>query len=224
MVLLLLIAGAVYFFFIRGSGELSPDEKDPHANTIAANTLNCGLSVPAEEGDYYISGAPKLKKGNLNKAKLNGENIRIIGYVYDGESKDKKVPRAEIEIWQPDSIGVFHPAESGEAGDFGKKQLALRGTAVADKFGYFEFDTIYPGETEGRSRHIYIKAAADGYESLTTQLVTSRSGDSVATGDDPVAQSLPNCNDMYFGAVEGMQTAAYDFHLVSAPDAPTASE
>jgi protocatechuate 3,4-dioxygenase beta subunit len=223
--LVLLIAAAVYFFFFRNSGgEFKADPRDPHADTIAANTLNCGLSVPAGEGKYYISGTRAIKKGNLNYSQLEGEKIKIIGYVYEGEDKDTKIANAKIEAWQADSAGVFHPPSGGKADEFDKEQLALRGSAVADEFGYYEFTTIYPGESEGRVRHIYIKASADGYESLATQLVMSRSGDLASAYDDPVALELPNCNAMHFAAWEGVQTAAYDFHLVSAPPTQTAGQ
>jgi protocatechuate 3,4-dioxygenase beta subunit len=219
------VAFGVYFFFFKSSGDsFNADPRDPHADTIAANTLNCGLSVPTGEGPYYISGSPKLKKGNLNYTKLEGEKIRIIGYVYEGEGKDTKIPQATIEVWQPDGSGVFYPPNEGQASEFNKNQLALRGKAKADEFGYFEFTTIYPGESEERARHIYLKASAEGYESLATQLVMSRSGDLTHVNDDPVALELPNCNVMYFAGWEGVQTAAYDFHLVSAPPTQTAGD
>jgi protocatechuate 3,4-dioxygenase beta subunit len=218
----LLLATALYFFVLRDSGEGAVEQnKDPHADTIAANNLNCGLSVGTEEGPYYISGTPELKKGNLNYTKLEGEKIKIVGYVYEGESKDNKIANAKVEIWQPDAAGVFYPADEGKADEFSEKQLALRGTATADKFGYFEFTTIYPGESENRARHIYLKGLADGYEPITTQLVMSRSGDLTSLNADQVAQKLPNCNAMYFGAVDGVQTAGYDFHLEKKPQQQT---
>lgn len=222
--LAVLIAGGIYFFFIRDDGEqFVADPKDPHANTIAANTLNCGLSVPTDSGDHYISGTRELKKANLNYTKLEGEKIQIIGYVYEGEGKDTKIGGAEVEIWQPDSSGIFYPSAGGKAEEFNKSQMALRGTVTADEFGFFEFTTIYPGESEGRARHIYIRASAEGYEPLTTQLVMSRSADLTHVYDDSVALELPNCNEMHFAAWEGVQTAAYDFHLVSAPPNQTAN-
>lgn len=221
--LIVLIAAAVYFFFFKSDGQkFDADPRDPHADTIAANTLNCGLSVPADEGEYYISGTRELKKGNLNYTKLDGDKIQIIGYVYEGEGKDTKIGGAKVEIWQPDNLGIFHPQAEGKAEDFDKSQLALRGTVTADKFGFFEFKTIYPAEREGRARHIYIKASAEDYEPLTTQLVMSRSGDLTHVNDDPVALELPSCNVMHFAAWEGTQTAAYDFHLISAPPSQTA--
>lgn len=218
----LLAIAALYFFVFRDSGEGAAEKsKDPHANTIAANNLNCGLSVGTDEGPYYISDAPKLKKGNLNYTKLEGEKIKIVGYAYEGESKDHKIANAKVEIWQADSAGVYYPADEGKASEFSKQQLALRGTVVADEFGYFEFTTIYPGESEGRARHIYIKGSAEGHEPITTQLVMSRSGDITNLNTDTVALELPNCNAMYFGAVDGVQTAGYDFHLKKKPQQQT---
>jgi protocatechuate 3,4-dioxygenase beta subunit len=217
--LILLLAAGLYYFVFRGDDNASTGKKDPHADTIAANNLNCGLSVPTAEGQYYVSGAPTLKKGNLNYTDLEGEKISIVGYVYEGDSKGAKIPGTKVEIWQPDSIGLFYPADKGKASEFDKKQLALRGTVTADEFGYFEFTTIYPGESEDRARHIYLKASAEGYEPVTTQLVMSRSGDITNLSVDPVALELPNCNVMNFGAVEGVQTAGYDFHLEKKPEA-----
>jgi protocatechuate 3,4-dioxygenase beta subunit len=219
LLLVLLLVAGLYFFIFKDDAGTPAGKKDPHADTIAANNLNCGLSVPTEVGQYYISGAPKLKKGNLNYADFEGERVRVVGYVYEGDTKGVKVPSAKIEIWQPDSIGLFYPADNGKASEFDKKQLALRGTVVADEFGYFEFTTIYPGESEDRARHIYIKGSAEGHEPVTTQLVMSRSGDITSLNVDPVALELPNCNVMNFGAVEGVQTAGYDFHLEKKPEA-----
>ena len=221
---LVLVCAAVYWFVLRDTAEPAAEaEADPHANSLAANNLNCGLSVPAEEL-YYISDAPKLKKGNLNYSEFEGEKIKIVGYAYEGENKDVKIPNAKIELWQPDSMGTFYPADSGTVADFGEEQLALRGTVIADKFGYFEFTTIYPGGTMERARHIYLKGSADGYEPVTTQLLMSRSADMISVNDDPIAQELPNCNVLNFGAVEAVQVAGYDLHLQKKPELTDPSE
>lgn len=214
------LAAALYFFVLKKDDGAVPgfSKDDPHSRTIAANNLNCGLSAKTDSGAYYISGTSQLKNNNLNPKKLDGDPIRVVGYVYGDETKENKIGNVKIEIWQADSYGSFHPAAKGKASDFTADQLAFRGFVNSDEFGYFEFTSVYPGGSADRARHIYLRATATGYKDITTQLVMSRSGDYVSTNDDSIAAKLPNCNVINFGAVDGMQTAGYDIHLEKAPE------
>jgi protocatechuate 3,4-dioxygenase beta subunit len=173
----------------------------------------CGITKEVTEGPYYVSGTSKLIDGNLNYTNLPGDKIKITGYVYSGEENTTPLPNSKIEIWQADTSGSYHPESNGAATKYNASQIALRGYVETDNNGYYEFMTIYPGEYEGRARHIHIKATSNN-KSVVTQLIMSKSGDKFPASNDQIAQSLPVCNTMALRDDNGIQTAEFDFHLM----------
>ena len=106
------------------------------------------------------------------------------------------------------------PRSNGPASGYQAGRLRLRGHVVTDAEGYYSFTTIYPGEYEGRTRHIHIRAtSADGSRDVVTQLIMSKPGDRTPAANDSIARSLPPCHTMAFGTINGTSTAFFDFHL-----------
>lgn len=218
-IILVVLIGLIlaYFFFIRkdasapGSGSA-----DKHKDTIANSAPVCGITKDMKSPSFYVSDTKPAKNGNLNSGKLEGDPIKIVGYVYGSPEKSKPLANAKIEVWQADSFGTYHPASTGSASKYTAAELALRSYVSSDKYGYYEFSSIYPGASENRARHIYIKVSAEGYQPVTTQLVMSSSGDVTSVANDPTAQNLPICNRAFFSSIDGVQTAAFIINLAAA--------
>jgi protocatechuate 3,4-dioxygenase beta subunit len=175
---------------------------------------DCGLTAATTEGPYYVTGTPALEDGDLNYADLPGEPIRIGGHVYAGEGSSRPVAGARIEIWQTDADGAYHPEGSGDAGDYGDDEIALRGYVVADQGGAYSFTSVYPGYYEGRTRHIHVLVSGPGVTTIATQIIVpSKPGDGTTPDSDGIAQSLPDCHYVQFAEQDGVQAATFDFRL-----------
>jgi protocatechuate 3,4-dioxygenase beta subunit len=173
-----------------------------------------GLTVPAGPGPFYVSGAPELDDGELNYTRLPGERIAVVGHVYAGPDTSTPIPGAKVEIWHADSGGNYHPNASGDAGRFAAGTVGLRGYVAAGAEGAYRFTTIYPGSYPGRTRHLHVRATAEGFVGVVTQiLVPARPGDYSTIRDDPIARALPESHQVVFGVEEGIATAHFDFHL-----------
>jgi len=193
----------------------SPDTSgSPSAPPPASGTAASGLTVGTTEGPYYITNTAELAGGNLNTTGLAGEPIKITGHVYEGTDSSAPIPNAKVEIWQTDTDGAYHPNSNGDASQYGPGELALRGYVLTDTRGRYEFTSIYPGYYPGRTRHIHVRASADGFGGVTTQIIVpSRSGDGVTPETDSIAQSLPEANFVTFTDEGGVQTGSFDFHI-----------
>jgi protocatechuate 3,4-dioxygenase beta subunit len=172
------------------------------------------LTAATGPGPFYISNAPQLVGGRLNYTGLPGEPIAITGHVYGGPEDSRPLPGAKVEIWQSDASGSYHPPASGDANRFAVQDLALRGYVVTGADGNYAFSTIYPGSYPGRTRHIHVRASAEGYNPVVTQIIVPpRTTDFIAPDEDFVAHTLPEANRVMFAEREGIPTASFDFHL-----------
>lgn len=192
---------------------VADSEAEDRAGRLAAAKASCGITASTTDGPYYIANTAELKEGDLNYGNLAGTPIKVSGYVFAGADNTTPVDGAKVEIWQADNDGQYHPESNGDAAQYTADQLSLRGYVTTDKYGYYEFTSIFPGEYEGRVRHIHVRASADGYQAVTTQLITPLSGDKVAPGDDMIASSLPSCNQLSFANENGIKTAEFNFNL-----------
>lgn len=172
------------------------------------------LTVATGPGPFYVSNTPELVDGRLNYTDLPGEPIAIMGHVCGGPDDSLPLPGAKVEIWQADASGSYHPPASGDADRLAAKDLGLRGYVVTGPDGAYAFTTIYPGSYPGRTRHIHVRASADGYTPVVTQIIVPpRSTDFTAPEEDFVAHALPEANRVVFAERDGMSTAGFDFHL-----------
>ena len=119
---------------------------------------------------------------------VDGERIRIVGRVFDGEGM--MVSDAMVEIWQADAHGRFSHPSDPRGSNSAFRGFGRFGTG-ADPRGRFEFDTIKPGPiAEGHAPHIGVVVFARG---LLSHLYTR-----IYFGDeeernvrDPVLSALP---------------------------------
>ncbi len=172
------------------------------------------LTIATGPGPLYISGAPELVDGELNYTHLPGERIAVTGHVYSGPNDEIPLQGATVEIWQADASGAYHPSTSGEASQVGLWRLGLRGFVLTDDTGSYRFTSIYPGSYPGRTRHIHVRASAEGHSAVVTQiLVPWRPGDFTRPSEDRVVRSLPRDYLLNFVDEDGLPTARFDFHL-----------
>ena len=123
-------------------------------------------------GPFFHGGLIVGGENNLVNDQTQGERITIEGIVYDGDGLP--VPDALVEIWQPDTQGIFnHPADPKQA----KADPAFHGfgRSATTNAGKFSFTTIKPGaitttkDSEQQAPYINVRSFARG---LLTHVVT----------------------------------------------------
>ena len=201
------------------TGDDPPDTSSSPAAAISPPSRSTCRAITAATtaGPYYVTGTDRVKNGNLNSDHLPGDPIRISGYVYRGAGTDAPLANAVVDVWQADDAGAYHPESNGPASRYTDGELSLRGSVTTNADGFYSFTSIYPGEYEGRARHIHVRAtSADGAGDVVSQLIMSKPGDRTPAASDGIARSLPDCHTMRFDEGDGMPTAYFDFHLPGA--------
>jgi protocatechuate 3,4-dioxygenase beta subunit len=138
------------------------------------------------------------------------------------------VPRAVVDLWQCDALGVYSgfagagPGNGGSPGGrdrYGDKESAptdadrwLRGTQVTDADGVVRFSTIYPGWYPTRTAHLHLKVHLAEKTVLTTQLFFDDAvSDRVYAGADPYRQhqgrDTRNDRDAFYSPTALLTTA-----------------
>ncbi|WP_338553501.1 hypothetical protein [Paenibacillus sp. KS-LC4] len=211
----------------NGNATEAPESSDSASNAAAENSTSTGsestdaaddsgLTQQVTQGPYYVTGTSVLENGVLNYDNLEGEQIKVKGYVYAGATGTAPVVGAKIEIWQADDSGNYHPNSNGAASSYNASELSLRGFVTTDENGYYEYTTIYPGEYTGRTRHIHTNTTADGYKGVITQLIIpSLTGDQMTADEDNIAQSLPAYNQVTFNEINGLPTTTFNYRLAA---------
>lgn len=134
---------------------------------------------------------PDARRSVLTTAATEGEHIRVVGRVVDGDHA--AVPDAMVEIWQANHHGRYqHPTD--------QRPLPLDptftgfGRCETDAEGYYCFDTIKPGrvpfdETQQQAPHICVAIFGRGLlNHVYTRLYFA---DDPANADDPVLLCVP---------------------------------
>lgn len=142
--------------------------------------------TPAQYGYAFKS----MVTPNMASEETEGERIRLIGQVFDGEGKP--INDAMLEIWQADAHGR-HPAHGRgdnrldpDFSGFGRS-----GTG-ADRDARFIFDTVKPGPAgDGQAPHLNVILMMRG---LLNHLFTRVyfEDEAPANADDPVLAQVPN--------------------------------
>jgi len=128
---------------------------------------------PTEEnirGPYYRSGAPYRAK--ITPPLSPGIVLVVRGRVWNYETK-KPLAGAVIDIWQADANGRYDFVDNDESKPM--KEYICRARLMTDETGYYEFETVRPGNyelTPGRLRpsHIHYWVRHPEAKELVTQL------------------------------------------------------
>lgn len=124
-------------------------------------------------------------QSNLVNEDTSGERITLTGVVFDGDGQP--IPDAMIEIWQPDSNGIYnHPLDPlHEQAD---SHFHGFGRAENRNEGKYEFKTIKPGGRDGMPPYINVHVFARGM--LTHAMTRVYFSDEAANAEDAVLNSV----------------------------------
>ena len=127
-------------------------------------------------------------KSTLVEIGTDGERIRIVGQIFDGE--DELIPDAMVEIWQADAQGRYAHPEDPRGSDPSFFGFGRMGTGT-DPESRFIFDTIKPGAVDDeQAPHVNLIVFMRGMSvHAFTRLYFSDEVE--ANGKDPVLRSVP---------------------------------
>lgn len=146
---------------------------------VKANERHMLASAPAPKlvatednilGPYYRQGAPYRAK--ITPLGEPGTPLLVKGSVWSLKTK-KPLPGAVVDVWQANAKGRYdnddrlHPPVADS--------FVNRARLVTDEKGYYEFETIHPGqyrisETVWRPSHIHYMVVSPDHKTLVTQL------------------------------------------------------
>lgn len=114
------------------------------------------------EGPFYTANPPTIENGMIAKSNEKGQRIRISGRVSNLDCT-KIIPGTVIDVWH-----------ANYAGQYDNSGFNLRGKVIANKQGFYMFETILPGKylngNKYRPAHIHFKITPPGFDTLVTQL------------------------------------------------------
>jgi protocatechuate 3,4-dioxygenase alpha subunit len=142
-----------------------------------------------------------------------GEHIRLVGVVYDGDGKP--IPDAMIEISQPDAAGKY-PQSVADAKATGFRAFGRMGTGT-DAQTRFVFKTVKPGAAvAGEAPHINVIVLMRGMLVHAFTRVYF-SDEAAANAKDAVLQSVPaerrNTLIAQRSEVAGQASYRFDIHM-----------
>ena len=115
----------------------------------------CGVITPRQtEGPFFKTDTPR--RISLIEGKP-AHRLVLEGQVLSPQCRP--VPNALLDFWHADEQGAYD-----------NKGFRYRGHQYTDAQGRYRLETIVPAEYPGRTRHIHVKARAQGRRVLTTQL------------------------------------------------------
>jgi protocatechuate 3,4-dioxygenase, alpha subunit len=161
--------------------------------------------TPEQYGYPFAS----IVSGRLADETTDGERIRIVGQVLDGEGMP--IEDALVEIWQADAQGRYAgPREPGR--NTGFTGFGRQGTG-ADPQSRFIFDTVKPGRVDAeQAPHISVMVFMRG---ILTHAYTRIyfSDESQANARDPVLGSVPEDRRSTLIARRQADGATYRFDI-----------
>src|SRR2546425_1572792 len=130
----------------------------------------CTLTPEQIEGPFYLDQA-RIRE-DISEGKP-GVPLRLVLHVLDASASCAPIPRAAVDVWQCDALGIYSGYEGAAIAPRHVEPLDdktfLRGTQLTDHTGGVRFRTIYPGWYLGRTPHVHLKLRV-GAKVATTQL------------------------------------------------------
>ena len=140
---------------------------------VLSRPAQAALLTPRQtEGPFYPTGSMRRADIDNDLVRIDGavrqaggHIIRLTGRVLDRSGRP--IPEARVEIWQCDAWGNYmHTRDRGS--DMHDPAFQGFGHDITDAQGRYSFRTIKPVPYPGRTRHIHVKAFAQG-RGVTTQ-------------------------------------------------------
>ena len=116
--------------------------------------VDCELTPPNPQGPYWFEESPE--RSNLRET---GDGPLLDLHLEVVDRNCVPIPGAWIDIWHPDSDGVYD-----------NKAWGYRGHHYVDDQGVSLLETIIPGIYPGRTRHIHVKVQGSTGNVHTTQM------------------------------------------------------
>ncbi|TMG89215.1 MAG: intradiol ring-cleavage dioxygenase [Betaproteobacteria bacterium] len=130
----------------------------------------CALTPEQIEGPFYLDRARIREDVSEGKP---GVPLRLVLHVRDASASCAPIPRAAVDVWQCDALGIYSGYEGAAIAPRHVEPVDdktfLRGTQLTDRAGGVRFHTIYPGWYLGRTPHVHLKIRV-GAKAATTQL------------------------------------------------------
>jgi len=130
----------------------------------------CALTPEQIEGPFYLDRARIREDVSEGKP---GVPLRLVLHVRDASASCAPIPRAAVDVWQCDALGIYSGYEGAAIAPRHVEPVDdktfLRGTQLTDRAGCVRFQTIYPGWYLGRTPHVHLKIRV-GAKAATTQL------------------------------------------------------
>lgn len=189
----------------------------PRVALLAASLLAACTTAPAQEslacvpteagamGPFYVSDTPIVD--DLNRHGKSGDPLMLTERIVSAAGDQQPVAGAQIEIWQTDGDGKYHPDDNGAYADDADEAIDLRGTVMSDGDGQYAVKTLVPGAYFPRPRHFHLRITAPDHAPLVTQLYI--------TGDGLLRQPGGDCRHAELQTtVDGFLYKAPDLLLV----------
>ncbi len=175
----------------NGAAPTGPDPLQP----------TCGeLTEPNIEGPFFAPGSPE--RTSLRELGMPGVPLRLAGRVLAPDCSP--LSAALLDFWQADDNGVYD-----------NTGFTLRGHQYTGADGAYVLEAIVPGHYPNgatfRPAHLHVKAGAQGFKLLTTQLYFE--GDPY-NGTDPFIR--PSLIMSLTDGTDGVKLATFDFVLTPA--------
>ncbi len=144
------------------------------ARAGAGESADCVPTEADSLGPYYVSDTPLLN--DLNRHGKPGEDLLLTGTIRSAAGARPPLAGAQVEIWQTDGEGDYHPQADGDAADYDDAEIDLRGTVISGADGVYSVRTLVPGGYFPRPRHFHYRISAPGHATLVTQLYITGDG------------------------------------------------
>lgn len=118
----------------------------------------CNPTANDALGPFYEGGAPE--RTTLASQSEPGERTEVSGVVYGPDCKTP-LAGAIVDVWHADAQGNYHAAG---------QEYRLRGQMKTDSAGRYAFESIRPGNYDGRPAHYHLIVSRPGHQPLTTQI------------------------------------------------------
>lgn len=157
----------------------------------------CDPSTADIQGPFYLANAPLRTVLAANDEP--GKRLILRGRALANDCVTP-VSNVTIDLWAANAEGCYSGFE-GCATERGS--MNLRGRAITNQMGEYEFETVFPGKylngSQYRPAHLHVKVRAAGMNELTTQLYFE--GDT-SIPSDPWA-SLPTADQRILPLQDG---------------------